>query len=289
MWVVEKALTESSPSPSAGSRLRRATHRPDGASLQLVSRISAILRALENQPVGLSLGQIAKATGLPRATVHRIVDALEVEQFVAADTLYGGVRLGPAVTRLAASAFADFKSSVRPYLEALCRRVQETVVLSTMRHGRLTLVDQAPPDRPMHVVISPSVELNPCYTAGGKAQLATLSDTEIVRVIRPWLKPPTPNAVGTVPEFMAQIEEIRRTGVAYDDEEVAEGACGVAVDVRDTSGTVYCVSVCVPSVRYHRQLGEIREALLLTREQIENHCGARAPREAGAAPESRRA
>jgi DNA-binding IclR family transcriptional regulator len=242
--------------------------------------MSAILRALENQPVGLSLGQIAKATGLPRATVHRIVDALEIEQFVAADTLYGGVRLGPAVTRLAASAFADFKSSVRPYLEALSRRVQETVVLTTMRHGRLTLVDQVPPERPLHVVISPSVELNPCYTAGGKAQLAVLPDTEIVRIIRPWLKPPTPNAVGTVPEFMAQIEEIRRIGVAYDDEEVAEGACGVAVDVRDTSGTVYCVSVCVPSVRYHRHVGDIREALLVTREQIENHCGARSPREA---------
>jgi DNA-binding IclR family transcriptional regulator len=286
---MENALQESSSNPSAGSRLRRAPRRPEGASLQLVSRISAILHALENQPVGLSLGQIAKATGLPRATVHRIVDALEVEQFVAADTLYGGVRLGPAVTRLAASAFADFKSSVRPYLEALCRRVQETVVLSTLRHGRLTLVDQVPPERPLHVVISPSVELNPCYTAGGKAQLAVLPDSEIVRIIRPWLKPTTPNAVGTVSEFMAQIEEIRRSGVAYDDEEVAEGACGAAVDVRDTSGVVYCVSVCVPSVRYHRHVGEIREALLVTREQIENHCGARSPREAPAAAQSRRA
>jgi DNA-binding IclR family transcriptional regulator len=251
--------------------------------------MSAILHALENQPVGLSLGQISKATGLPRATVHRIVDALEVEQFVAADTLNGGVRLGPAVTRLAASAFADFKSSVRPFLEALCRRVQETVVLTTMRHGQLILVDQVPPERPLHVVISPSVQLNPCYTASGKAQLSTLSDPEIVRIIKPWLNPPTPNAVGTVPAFMEQITEIRRTGVAYDDEEVAEGACGVAVEVRDSSGAVYCVSVCVPSVRYHRHVAEIREALFVTREQIENHCGARSPREILTAAEGKRA
>ena len=276
---MEKALNGSSPASSSGSRLRRAAQRPESAALQLVSRMSAILRALENQPVGLSLGQIAKATGLPRATVHRIVDALEVEQFVAADTLYGGVRLGPAVTRLAASAFADFKSGVRPFLEALCRRVQETVVLTTMRHGRLTLVDQVPPDRPLHVVISPSIELNPCYTSAGKALLATSSDVEIVRTIKPWLNPPTPNAAGTVPEFMAQIAEIRRTGVAYDDEEVAEGACGVALDVRDSSGAIYSVSVCVPSVRYHRHVAEIRDALILTRDQIENHCGVRILRE----------
>ena len=273
----------------AGSRLRRAAKRPPSAALQLVSRISIILHALENQPVGLSLGQIAKATGLPRATVHRIIDALEVEQLVAADTLNGGVRMGPAVTRLAASAFLDFKSTVRPHLEALCRRVQETVVLTTFRHGRLTLVDQIAPERPLHVVISPSVQLNPCYTASGKAQLATMPDDDIVEAIRPWLNPPTPNAVGTVPDFMAQIQEIRRTGVAYDVEEVAEGACGVATDVRDPASGVYCISVCVPSVRFHRHVGDIREALLVTREQIETHCGALSPREVPVANEQRSA
>ena len=271
----------SSQSPQSGSR-RRAVRRPEGAALQMVSRISAILRALENQPVGLSLGQIAKATGLPRATVHRIVDALEVEQFVAADTLNGGVRLGPAVTRLAASAFADFKSTVRPHLEGLCRRVRETVVLTTMRHGRLALVDQVPPERALHVVISPSVELNPCYTASGKAQLATMPDEEILTIIRPILKPPTANAVATVAEFMVQIAEIRRTGVAYDDEEVAEGACGVATDVRDASGAVFCISVCVPSQRYHEHLANIRRDLVATRDQIENHCGAHSPRQVSA-------
>ncbi len=172
---------------------------------------------------------------------------------------------------------------MRPYLEALCRRVQETVVLTTFRHDRLTIVDQVPPERPLHVVISPSVQLNPCYTASGKAQFATLPDEEIVELIRPWLDPPTPNAIGTVREFMAQIAEIRRTGVAYDVEEVAEGACGVAVDVRDGQGGVYCVSVCAPPVRYHRHVGEFREALLAIRDQIENHCGAVAPRAAAAA------
>ena len=286
---MERVLNEGSLPRSAGSRLRRAPRRPASAALQLVSRISAILRALENQPVGLSLGQIARATGLPRATVHRIVDALEVEQFVAADTVYGGVRLGPAVTRLAASAYADFKSTARPYLEALCRRVQETVVLTTLRHGRVTLVDQVPPERPLHVVISPSVELSPCYTAAGKVLLATLTDAEIVRIVRPHLKPPTPNAAATVPAFMAEIEDVRRAGVGFDVEEVAEGACGIATEVRDASGAIYCVSVCVPSVRYHRHVEEIREALVATRTQIADHCGASPPREAPAPADQRRA
>ncbi len=231
--------------------------------------------------MGQSLGQIAKATGLPRATVHRIIDALEVEQFVMADTLNGGVRLGPAITRLAASAYADFKSTIRPHLEGLCRRVQETVVLTILRDGQLILVDQVQGDRPLHVVITPSTKLNPCYTASGKVLLSALPDEEILPIILPNLQPPTPNAVGTVAEFMDQIEEIRRTGVGYDVEEVAEGACGVATYVSDPSGVIYCVSVCLPSVRYHRNIGAIRPELMATREQIENHCGS-PPRRLGA-------
>ncbi len=99
----------------------------------------------------------------------------------------------------------------------------------------------------------------------------------------------TPNGAATVAAFMVQIQEIRRTGVAYDDEEVAEGACGVATQVRDPLRGVYCVSVCVPSVRYRRHVGDIREALMSTREQIENHCGAGPPRQVAASDEQRSA
>ena len=46
------------------------------------SRVPSVLRALENETEGLSLGQIAKATDLSRSTVQRIVDALAEEHLV---------------------------------------------------------------------------------------------------------------------------------------------------------------------------------------------------------------
>ena len=63
-----------------------------------------MLRALEGQPDGLSLGQIGERVGLARSTVQRIVEALRTEQFVIAASPTSGVRLGPALIRMAASA-----------------------------------------------------------------------------------------------------------------------------------------------------------------------------------------
>ncbi len=249
-----------------------AKRRPDEGGMQIVSRIAAILRALQGRQMGLSLGQIAKATGLPRATVQRIVNALELEQFVAADVVNGGLLLGSTVTHLAAGAYSDFKSSVRPLIEELCRKVGETVVLTTIRHGRITFVDQVASDQPFHMVISPSIELSPCYSAAGKAQLACMSREEALAVIPTPLDPPTGKGARTIDAVLADIEAVKQSGIAYDMEEVSEGACAMAMAVRDETGAAYCLTITAPSVRYYKNEAMMRDELVNTCRQIESLC-----------------
>src|SRR5689334_69034 len=101
---------------------------PNGRSqIQVIARAMAILRALENQAAGLSLGQIAQRVNLARSTVQRIVAALEAEKLVIAASPAGRVRLGPTIQRLAASVSVDFISFARPFLIALSNELQETV------------------------------------------------------------------------------------------------------------------------------------------------------------------
>src|SRR5215207_3949395 len=89
------------------------------SQIQVIARAASILRALENQASGLSLGQIAQRVGLARSTVQRIVAALEAERLVIAASPTGRVRLGPTIQRLAMSVGADFVSAVRPFLVKL--------------------------------------------------------------------------------------------------------------------------------------------------------------------------
>src|SRR5712664_2194545 len=75
----------------------------DKSQVQVIARAAAILRALEEQPAGLSLGQIAQRVELARSTVQRIVAALAAEKLLIAASPTGRVRLGPTILRLAAS------------------------------------------------------------------------------------------------------------------------------------------------------------------------------------------
>src|ERR1700721_798456 len=96
--------------------------RPSGQSIQVIARAASVLRALEGEQSGLSLAQIAQRVNLARSTVQKIVDALRAEQFVIAATPTSGVRLGPALIRLAASASVDFDLMTRPLMIDLSQK-----------------------------------------------------------------------------------------------------------------------------------------------------------------------
>src|SRR5262245_24446006 len=81
----------------------------DKSQVQVIARAATILRALEEENTGLSLGQIAQRVNLARSTVQRIVAALEAEKLVIAATPNGRVRLGPTILRLAASVRSEFE------------------------------------------------------------------------------------------------------------------------------------------------------------------------------------
>src|SRR3974377_2427185 len=91
-----------------GTRMKRTDRRDaserggDKSQVQVIARAAAILRALEDQALGLSLGQIAQRVDLARSTVQRIVAALEAEKLLIAASPNGRVRLGPPLLRLAA-------------------------------------------------------------------------------------------------------------------------------------------------------------------------------------------
>ena len=95
----------------------------DKSQVQVIARAATILRALEDETPGLSLGQIAQRVDLARSTVQRIVAALEAEKLVIAASPTGRVRLGPTILRLAASVRTDFVAMARPFLVRSVERI----------------------------------------------------------------------------------------------------------------------------------------------------------------------
>jgi DNA-binding transcriptional ArsR family regulator len=113
------------PHPVDGSA--RAKDPQQNGDVRLIVRAAAILHALIEQPHGASLGELAKATGIPRSTVQRLVNALEAERMVRTNGRQPGVRLGVELCRMAAAVEGDVRDFLRPYAERLLDRSQESV------------------------------------------------------------------------------------------------------------------------------------------------------------------
>jgi len=255
----------------AGKTLR-ANEPQRSTGIQVIGRAASILRLLEIHPEGLSLGAIAREVGLARSTVQRIVGALVSERFLMPGASGTGVRLGPGLVSLGSAARSHFHGVIRPHLKSLSARLMETVDLSIRDGQAVVFIDQAiSEERRLRAVsaIGLSFPLHCC--ANGKALLAGVDDAALSRLLPQLrLKAMTVNTITTRKRLAAEVETVRREGVAYDREEQTLGICAVGASVTDPLGEQMAISVAVPATRFYGNEPELVQALSTARENIES-------------------
>ncbi len=234
--------------------------------VQVISRAADILRQLAAEPNGLTLAQLVKRTRLPRSTCHRIISALTSEGFVGVSPS-GHLRIGPSLIGLAASGRRDLRG-LAPYLQDLNRELRETVDLAVLDGGKVLFIDQYTSRRTLRIVSEIGARFPPHCTAGGKALLAQLPQEELEEVLPPELEAYSPNTITDRATLLAELDEVRRTGLAFDHEEHSLGIAAVGTTVRDEMGTVGAVTVVVPATRFAGNEEALGAALLAMRERI---------------------
>jgi DNA-binding IclR family transcriptional regulator len=250
--------------------------------IQVIMRAGGILRALTGEHMGLTPSEVARRVELSRSTVHRILVALEAEGLVAVAGGPGRYRLGPELTRLAAFERGELRFAVRPFLEQLSLDVGETVDLAVLIQDRVSFIDQVAAPHRLRAVSTVGATFPAHCTANGKALLAALSDDHLLRLL--------PERLGGDPErgrddLMAELQEVRRTGIAYDKQEHTPGISAIGAVVRDPFVAVAAVTIPLPTQRYAGNEQALAAALLRTCALItETLSGGAAP--ASGAPDS---
>ena len=251
--------------------------RPKGRnSVQVIARAANVLRALEGESNGLSLGQIAQRVGLARSTVQRIVEALSEEHFLIAASPTTGVRLGPALIRLAASAHVEFDQITRPLLAELSQKVGETVDLSVLKGTIAVFTDQIQGVHRLRAVSAVGETFPLHCSANGKALLSVVDEQKLERFLRGPLPRLTANTITQRLDLSKAIESVRRTGVAYDLEEHTEGICAVGTAFLDPIGRAVAISIPVPTTRFRnkRLKSLLTDEILQTRSRMIESLGA---------------
>ena len=236
--------------------------------VQVIARAANILRALEDEPEGLSLGDIAARVDLPRSTVQRIVTALADEQLLISASPKSRVKLGPALIRLANATNNEIDRMARPYMEALSREIGETIDLSVLQGKTAVFVDQVPGSHRLRTVSAIGERFPLHCTAHGKALMATLSDDKLARRLSMELAKFTPSTKTDPIELRREIESIRNGECASDVEEYTEGICALSMTFLDPLGRAFAISVPIPTPRFNRKRESIEAALRRCHEQI---------------------
>jgi DNA-binding IclR family transcriptional regulator len=247
-------------------RGRKAQHDEESGSagIRVIARTADILRSLSKHQDGLTLGEIAQLVSLPRSTVQRIVKALEDVNLVIAASPTGGVRLGPALLALAASAkHFSIDEFAKPAIVQLSKETGETVDLAIMGTEKAVVVDQIPGTHPLVAVSETGSSLPLHCSASGKVLLAMLPEERLSRLkTRLTLNALTRNSAVSWENLERDLETIRRTGLAYDREEFRSGICAVAAGVRGPGNEIAAISIPVPTDRFRATEKALAKSLL---------------------------
>ena len=230
--------------------------------IQVIARAASILRALKHYPKGLSFGEIAQRVSLSRSTVQRIIESLVEEGLVIAASPTSGFRLGPALIDLAQAVQLELAEFARPVLEQIAKDTGETADLAVLLHDHIMCVDQIQGTHYLGVS-GAGLIFSLHGSAAGKAVLAALSDQQIKKLReRMPLTRMTKNTIVSWTQLQGEIDAIRHSGVACDQEETLEGICGVGVAFKGPAGELAAISIPVPSQRFMSQKDDLVRTIL---------------------------
>lgn len=208
----------------------------------------------------ISLVDIAKSINLSNSTTYRILSVLVKRGYVYQRQRGSKYSLGYKFVLFNQKTdiehnFINIKSEATPFLKELSEKTSETVVISIFDGREPVDIMVIIPD----VILKASTEIgtkSPLHcTAVGKMFLSCMSYDKRIKLLESnKLTPYTENTINDIDRLMAELDNIKKEGVAYDDEEYIMGLRSAAAPIMTENGEVLaCIYFFGPSARVTRK------------------------------------
>jgi DNA-binding IclR family transcriptional regulator len=241
--------------------------------VQVIARVAQLFRALDGEPWGLTLTELAKQLRLPRSTVHRLVGALVAEGLLVSASTAGRVRIGTEFVRIATASRLELRQQVEPLMREMFERVGETVDCTLLEGDQLRVIEVIPTQHHLRAFADVGAIFPLHCSSKGKAILAELDDAQVEELLPRTLERFTPTTKTTRTALLAELAEVRRTGIAFDEEEYTPGIMAAAIASRDPFGSYFAISIPVPTQRFAESRDAIVETLLEGRAELNRTFG----------------
>jgi IclR family transcriptional regulator, KDG regulon repressor len=235
--------------PKVGLRVEK---DPESYNVRAVERAMRILSSFDDEHPDRGVSEIAQATGLHKATTHRIMMTLLNGGFLERTPSGDRFRLGLQVVQLGLGALRglDFRRVALPYMQQLVDRFQESCDLGIHDRGQVLYVEVVLSEQVLAIVSRVGGHLPLHCTASGKVLLAFLPSEIVEPIFGAPLPAYTEKTITSPAQLREELETIRQQGYAVDDEELEEEIRAVSVPIRDLDGnTIAAISMPGPASR----------------------------------------
>ncbi len=223
-----------------------------GQTTSGVGVLDKAIAILEATVDGASLAELVDRSGLPRATAHRLAQALEVHRILIRDEA-GRWRPGPRLSEFANAAPDVLLTAAAPVLSALRDATGESTQLYLRRADERICVAAAERASGLRDTVPVGAAL-PMFAGSGAQVLLAWEPPESVLPLLPRCR------------FSGRtLAEVRRRGWAASVAEREAGVASVSAPIRDRTGRVIAaISISGPIERLGRRPGE-RHAVSVVR------------------------
>ena len=244
-------------------------------NVRAVERAMWILSSFDGQHAERGVSEIAQATGLHKATAHRIIMTLLNGGFLERTPDGERFRLGLRVVELGLGALRDldFRQAAFPYMQQLVERFQEICTLGVFDHGQVLHVEIVHSKHTLTIAARVGRHLPAHCTASGKVLLAFLPPAVVEPILNAPLVAYTERTITSPARLREELEVVRQRGYALDDEEFEVGIRAVAATIQDIDGNVIAaLSMPGPTNRITpERIPEIAQALMEAAEAVSGH------------------
>ncbi|HWL55456.1 MAG TPA: IclR family transcriptional regulator [Paracoccus sp. (in: a-proteobacteria)] len=217
-----------------------------------VSSASKAIRVLEvvaSKRGGMTLGEVARETGLGMSAAQRFTYTLHKLGYLDRDSRHRSFSIAPKILRLGMFYLHgnELVSTAEGRLIQLAQECNESVNLVILDNIHALYIWHRPCRELVSVNIPAGTRLPAYCTASGRAILSQLPDAQLRQILdNTPIDQRTATTVTALPDILARIEEVRRTQVSLSNQECFEGAMSIASPIRDERAAI---SISLPISR----------------------------------------
>lgn len=211
-------------------------------------RLFALLEVIAQKNQYFSLQSLVDELGLPKPTLHRMLQQLEGAGMIQRDGDGRQYSTGQRLRRMAENLLLNdtVHGARHAVLRQLVEEVGESCNITTCSGDEVLYLDRVETVAPLRFYLHPGSRVPVHCSASGKLFLAQMTPSQRRRLLaQASLSRYTNKTLTTVEQMEAEIERVRRDGYAFDDEEFLPGLFCVAVLVPAADGSKSNMAVAI--------------------------------------------